>query len=128
MQLRPLTFTIEVRHLSSVQFVNNKALHVGRAVYSEIQSASPCMFMVINYTAEISFVGNFAKKSSVLDITCMGRACDDAHMNNGYPYCVNKGEETINHAWPTFSLNPDLNEILSPVYPLPLGVCVSVTL
>ena len=128
---RPWRFTIEVRHRSSLQFVNNTALDVGGAVYSDMQSASPCMFMVTNYSAEISFIGNFAGNSigyHLYGTSVRNEKCDNAHMsveNKGsykYPYCLNKGEDTVKHA--NISFHPGLSEILSPVSSTPWRVCL----
>ena len=128
---RPWRFTIEVRHHSSLQFVNNTAFDVGGAAYSDMQSASPCMFMVTNYLADISFIGNFAENSighHMYGTSLRDVKCDSTHMrlenkeNYKFPYCLNKGEDTLKHA--NIFIRPGLNETLSPVSSAPWRVCL----
>ena len=73
----PSLFMITVGYQSSIQFTNNTASDVGGAVYS--QSSIPCIFMITDYSAEISFIGNHAQRgvghhmygASVRDISCV---------------------------------------------------------
>ena len=59
----PSSFATEVGYQSSVNFINNTVLDVGGAVYAEMQSAASCLFMVTDYSAKISFIGNHADGS-----------------------------------------------------------------
>ena len=58
----PVSFTINISH-SSIQFINNTVFDVGGAVYSDLQTTTPCIFKITDYLAEISFVENFANSS-----------------------------------------------------------------
>ena len=123
----PSLFAIQVGYQSSVQFINNSAFDVGGAVYSEMQSAAPCMFMVTDYSAELSFIGNYANHSvghhmygtSVRDYIC------DLHIQSvnkhGKQYCTYKDSDTAHF---NISFHPDLNETFSPVSSTPWRVCL----
>ena len=58
-----------VEYHSSIQFVNNTAFDVGGVVYS--QSSQPCIFMITDYSARISFTRNYNMHNAVLVTTCM---------------------------------------------------------
>ena len=125
----PSSFAIKVGYQSSVQFINNTAFDVGGAVYSEMQSAAPCLFMITDYSAELSFIGNYANCSvghhmygtSVRDVKC-----DEWHIHmankQGKPYCWHN-TETAHES----STSPLVLVLTRPChqYPLLLGVCVS---
>ena len=61
---------------SSIQFINNTAFDVDGAVYS--QSSQPCIFMITDYSAKVSFIRNYAQRgvghhmygASVRDNSC----------------------------------------------------------
>ena len=59
----PSSFAIEVGINLSIEFVNNAAADVGGAVYAEMQSAAPCLFIVTDYSSKISFIKNIARNS-----------------------------------------------------------------
>ena len=95
----PSSFTIKVGYQSIIQFVNNTAFDVGGAVYSEMQSAAPCMFMVTDYSAEISFIGNHANHSvghHMYGTSVKDYKCDKEHIElankQGKPYCWHRFE------------------------------------
>ena len=78
----PSSFAIKVGYQSSVQFINNTAFDVGGAVYSEMQSAAPCLFMVTDYSAELSFIGNYAHRSighHMYGTSVRDEKCDHKH-------------------------------------------------
>ena len=125
----PSSFTIHVKPKSRVEFVNNTATDVGGAVYSEIQSASPCMFLVTNSSSAISFIGNNAKIGighHMYGTSARYSKCDAQHLvkrplEYGIPYCLHKGD-TLKHI--NISFQPNLNETLSPVSSVPWRVCL----
>ena len=57
--IMPSLLVTTVGYQSSIQFINNTAFDVGGAVYS--QSSQPCIFMITDYSAKISFTGNYAQ-------------------------------------------------------------------
>ena len=123
------SFAIKVGYQSSVQFINNTAFDVGGAVYSEMQPAAPCMFMVTDYSAEISFIGNSAKRSvghHMYGTSIRDYKCDKWHIEwankQGKPYCQRQGDNT--HKYINISFHPGLNETLSPVSSAPWRVCL----
>ena len=126
----PLTFTIQVGYQSSVQFINNTASDVGGAVYSEIQTAAPCLFMVTDYSAELSFIRNYANRNighhmygtSVRDYKCNERLNTKWTNKQGKPYCWNPNDNAHEHI--NISFHPGLNETLSPVSSTPWRVCL----
>ena len=127
--VQPLSFAIKVGHQSSIQFINNTAFDVGGAVYSEMQSAVPCMFMVTDYSAEISFTGNYANRSvghHMYGTSVRDDKCDEWHVHmvdkQGKPYCWHDTEKAREHINITF--HPGLNETLSPVSSAPWRVCL----
>ena len=125
----PSSFTIKVGYESSVQFINNTATDVGGAVYSEMQSAAPCLFMVTDYSAELSFIGNHVNRSighHMYGTSIRYEKCDEKHVllanKRGKPYCFYQSH-TI-HERINISFNPGLNETLSPVSSAPWRVCL----
>ena len=74
----PSLFMIIFEHQSSIQFINNTASDDGGAVYS--LSSKPCIFLITDYSAEISFIGNHAQRgvghhmygASIRDLSCGG--------------------------------------------------------
>ena len=58
--IMPSLLMTTVGYQSSIQFINNTAFDVGGAVYS--QSIKPCIFMITDYSAKISFTGNYAQR------------------------------------------------------------------
>ena len=125
----PSSFAIKVEYQSSVQFINNTAFGVGGAVYSEMQSAAPCLFMATDYSAELSFIGNYAHRSighhmygtSVRDVKCNKRDIQYANKQ-GKPYCRYPYDNA--HEYINISFHPGLNETLSPVSSAPWRVCL----
>ena len=119
----PSSFAITAGYQSSVQFINNTAFDVGGAVYAEMQSAAPCLFMVTDYSAEISFKRNYANGSvghhmygsSIRSLRC--EECMELVNKQGKSYCW------YSHEHVSISFDPGLNEILSPVSSPPLRVC-----
>ena len=125
----PSSFTIKVEYQSSVKFVNNTALDIGGAVYSEMQSAAPCLFTVIDYSAKIDFTGNHANRSighhmygtSVRDYKCDQQNLELAHQQTK-SYCWYSIDAIHKHI--NISFDPGLNETLSPVSSAPQRVCL----
>ena len=124
----PSSFAIQVGYQSSVQFINNSAFDVGGAVYSELQSAAPCMFMVTDYSAELSFIGNYANHSvghHMYGTSVRDYRCDYWHIQSankhGKQYCTHKDYDTAHF---NISFHPGLNETLSPVSSTPWRVCL----
>ena len=123
----PSLLMTTVGYQSSIQFINNKAFDVGGAVYS--QSSSPCIFMITDYSAKVSFIGNCAQHSaghhmygaSVRDISCTGRFI--WFMNGqGKPHCFIPDDGPYREL--NISFDPGLNETLSPVSSAPQRVCL----
>ena len=126
--LVPLSFTIEIRYQSSVQFINNTTSDVGGAVYSGLQTGAPCIFMVTNDSSEISFIGNSAKCGvghHMYGTSARDHKCDQEHINlankQGKPYCL-ENDENGSHI--NISFHPGLDETLSPVSSTPWRVCL----
>ena len=122
----PSSFTIKSGYQSSIQFINNTSFDVGGAVYAEMQSAAPCLFMITDYSAEISFIGNSANASvghHMYGTSIRNSRCDKGHMElvnkQGKSYCWHSHDEHV-----SISFDPGLNEILSPVSSPPLRVCL----
>ena len=99
---------------------------MGGAVYAEMQSVAPCLFVVTDYSAEISFIGNFAKKligqHNMYGTSFRDRRCHE--MTNYRPipqekhFCV-IGSNYTKHI--NISFYPDLSsETLSPVSSAPM--------
>ena len=125
----PSSFAIKVGYQSSVQFINNTALDVGGAVYSEMQSAAPCLFMVTDYSAELSFIGNHAHRSvghHMYGTSARDGKCDEEHVRlankQGKPYCWHQYQRAHEHI--NISFYPGRNEIVSPVSSAPWRVCL----
>ena len=122
------SFAIKVGHQLSVQFINNTAFDVGGAVYSEMQLNAPCMFMVTDYSAELSFTGNYANCSvghHMYGISVRDYKCDKGNVClaniQGKPYCWYQQDNIHEHINISLQMRP------SHQYPLLLGVCASVT-
>jgi predicted outer membrane repeat protein len=97
--MKPSSFAIKVGYYSSLKFVNNTALHIGGAMYSEMQSAIPCAFMITDYSAEISFRGNHANGNvghHMYGSSVRNQKCDKDHLKFYYkqakPYCWKQSE------------------------------------
>ena len=95
--INPSSFAISVGYQSSVQFINNTASDIGGAVYAEMQPAAPCLFTITDYSAEISFIGNYAKGNvghHMYGTSIKNDRCDQTHMKltakQGKPYCWHK--------------------------------------
>ena len=123
----PSLLMTTVGYQSSIQFKNNTAFDVGGAVYS--QSTQPCIFMITDYSAKVSFVRNYAQRgvghhmygASVRDRSC-SRGTIISVNGQGKPHCSythNEPEGYVN-----ISFDPGLNEILSPVSSDPQRVCL----
>ena len=72
---------------SSIQFVNNIAFDVGGAVYSSLQIASPCIFLITDYSAQISFIGNHANHGighHMYGTSTRGSKCDEFHIKHSH--------------------------------------------
>ena len=123
------SFVITVGYRSSILFINNTALDVGGAVYAEMQPAAPCLFMVTDYSAEISFVGNCAESKvghHMYGTSVRAEECDQDHMESvnkqEKPYCWHCYDEYNDHI--NISFDPGLNETLSPVSSAPQHACL----
>ena len=126
----PSSFTITVGYQSSVQFVNNTASDIGGAVYAEMQPAALCLFMVTDYSAEISFVGNYASHHighHMYGTSIRADKCGREHIiqlvnKQGKPYCsqINTHDKPINISF----THPRLNETPSPISSAPRRVCL----
>ena len=94
-----------------------------------MQSAAPCLFTVIDYSAKIDFTGNRANHSighhmygtSVRDYKCDQQNLELAHqLTKSYCwYSIDAIHKHIN-----ISFDPGLNETLSPVSSAPQRVCL----
>ena len=124
----PSSFAIEVRSESSTEFVHNIATDVGGAVYSEVESASPCMFLVTDYSAKIAFTENTANGSigqHIYGSSIRQAECDSSHLRltnkkaKPYTNCDNSAYGHVN-----FTIYPDLKETMSPVSSAPWRVCL----
>ena len=125
------SFTIKVGYQSSVQFIDNRALNfdVGGAVYSEIQPAAPCLFMVTDYSAELSFIQNHAHRNvghHMYGTSVKSDKCDQDHIHlankQGKPYCWYRHDNDYGSI--NISFHPGINETLSPVSSAPWRVCL----
>ena len=129
----PSSFAITVGHQSNIQFTNNTAIDVGGAVYSEMQPAAPCLFMVTDSAAEISFVANHADHGvghHMYGTSVRSRRCDQQSIEvankQGKPYCLLQGNESNEYV--NFSLDPNQNETRSPISSAPQRVCLCDTI
>ena len=121
-------FAIEVGYKSRVNFVNNTATDVGGAVYTVLNTALPCLFVVTHYSAEIIFIGNAAHRNigqHIYGSSTRQAICDSSHLQlantQGLPYtiCDNSTKSHTN-----FTFSPDLKETMSPVSSAPWRVCL----
>ena len=122
----PSLLMTTIGYQSSIQFINNTAFDVGGAVYS--QSSPPCIFMITDYSAKISFIRNHAQRgvghhmygASVRDRSC--NAYYISYVNEqGKPHCLDKDSDGYVNI---FSFDSGLNETLSPVSSAPQRVCL----
>ena len=104
--------------------MNNTATDVGGVVYSELQPALPCMFLITNKSAEISFVGNSANRGighHIYGTSTRNSKCDFTYIHatkaQGVPYCFHKFQ--IDSTYINISFHPDLSDNLSPVSSAP---------
>ena len=124
----PSLLVTTVGYQSSIQFINNTSFDVGGAVYS--QSSYPCIFMITDFSAKISFTGNYAQRgighhmygASIRDKSCNAYVIGFLNKQ-GKPHCSDPHESVV-HGELSISLNPGLNEILSPVSSAPQRVCL----
>ena len=98
-------------------------------MYAEMQPAAPCLFMVTDYSAEISFIGNYANNyigHHMYGTSVRADKCDRDHIQlvnkQGKPYCsqINTHDKPINISF----THPRLNETLSPISSAPQRVCL----
>ena len=123
----PSLLMTTVGYQSSIQFINNTAFDVGGAVYS--QSSYPCIFMITDYSAKISFTGNYAQRgvghhmygASVRDYTCARKFISFVNKQ-GKPHCFHPDNGLYHEL--NISFDPGLNETLSPVSSAPQRVCL----
>ena len=128
--IMPSLLMTTVGYQSSIQFINNTALDVGGAVYS--QSTQPCIFMITDYSAKISFTGNYAQRgighhmygASVRDDSCSAQFITLVNKQ-GKAHCSIPDKDSDGYVkLNIFSFDPDLNETLSPVSSAPQRVCL----
>ena len=118
----PSLLMTTVGYQSSIQFINNTAFDVGGAVYS--QSSLPCIFMITDYSAKVSFIRNYAQRgvgqhmygASVRDNSC-SRDIITSVNRKGKPHCSCTHEVNI-------SFDPGFYGTLSPVSSAPQRVCL----
>ena len=98
-------------------------------MYAEMRPEAPCLFVITDYSAEISFIGNSANASDghhMYGTSIRNSRCDQAHMElankQGKPYCCHSNDKSNEHF--NVSFDPGLNETLSPVSSAPLRVCL----
>ena len=123
----PSLLITTVGYQSSIQFIDNTAFDVGGAVYS--QSSYPCIFMITDYSAKISFTRNCAQHSvghhmygaSIRGYTCARKFISFVNKQ-GKPHCYHPGFGHYHKL--NISFDPDLNETLSPVSSAPQRVCL----
>ena len=123
----PSLLMTTVGYQSSIQFINNTAFDIGGAVYS--QSSPPCIFMITDYSAKISFTGNYAQRgighhmygASVRDRSCSKHVIDFLN-EQGKPHCFLPNESSYREL--NISFDPDFDGILSPVSSAPQRVCL----
>ena len=125
----PSLIMTTVGYQSSIQFINNTAFDVGGAVYS--QSSQPCIFMITDYSAKVSFIGNYAQYgvghhmygASVRDYSCSGGII--GYVNEqGKPHCSIQGKEPDGYVNISFDPGFKFNKTLSPVSSAPQRVCL----
>ena len=123
----PSLLITTVGYQSSIQFINNTAFDVGGAVYS--QSSQPCIFMITDYSAKMSFTGNNAQRgvghhmygASVRDDSCSSGPIYFVN-EQGKPHCFYHSEKSDGYV--NISFDPGLNKTLSPVSSAPQCVCL----
>ena len=127
----PSSFTITVRNQSRVQFINNTAFDIGGGVYSEMQIGAPCMFMITDYSAQVSFIGNNASSSighHMYGTSVRADKCDKKHIEwtnkQGKPYCWTMHNYQVSDGYINISFSPGLDKALSPVSSSPQRVCL----
>ena len=121
----PSLLMTTVGYQSRIQFINNTAFDVGGAVYS--QSSPPCIFMITDYSAKISFTGNYAQRgvghymygASVRDISCSAFFISFVN-EQGKPHCFLPYEGSYREL--NISFDPGFDETLSPVSSAPQRV------
>ena len=126
--IMPSLLITTVGYQSSIQFINNTAFDVGGAVYS--QSSQPCIFMITDYSAKISFTGNHAQHgvghhmygASVRDYNSCIRGFISFVNKQGKPHCFDPDEGPYHEL--NISFDPGFNETLSPVSSAPQRVCL----
>ena len=122
--IMPSLLVTTVGYQSSIQFINNTAFDVGGAVYS--RSSQPCIFMITDYSAKISFIRNYAQRSvghHMYGASVRDRSCNAYFISfvneQGKSHCFGQGNEHND-----ISFDPGLNETLSPVSSAPQRVCL----
>ena len=125
--IMPSSFVITLGYQSSITFVNNAALDVGGAIYS--LSSSPCIFMIMDYSAQVHFKGNHAERGvghHMYGASVRAALCDGIHISlankHGKPHCWHEYE--VPDGYVNISFDPNLNETLSPVSSAPQRVCL----
>ena len=126
--IMPSLLMTTVGYQSSIQFINNTAFDVGGAVYS--QSTYPCIFIITDYSAKISFTGNYAQRgvghhmygASIRDDSCSQGLISFVN-EQGKPHCFGEFDAPDGYI-NIFSFDPGLNETLSPVSSAPQRVCL----
>ena len=121
----PSLLVTTVGYQSSIQFINNTAFDAGGAVYS--QSLPPCIFMITDYSAKISFIRNYAQHrighhiygASVRDYSCNAYFISFVNEQGPTSHCFGPGNEHN-----SISFDPGFNETLSPVSSAPQRVCL----
>ena len=118
-----------VGYQSSIQFINNTSFDVGGAVYS--QSSPPCIFMITDYSAKISFTENYAQRGighHIYGANIRDKSCNAYIINflneQGKPHCFDPAFIEDPYHELNISFDPDLNESLSPVSSGPQRVCL----
>ena len=127
----PSSFAITVGYRSSIQFINNTAFDIGGGVYSEMQIGAPCMFMITDYSAQVSFIGNNASSSighHMYGTSVRADKCDKKHIEwtnkQGKPYCWTMHNYQVSDGYINISFSPGLDKALSPVSSSPQRVCL----
>ena len=125
----PSLLMTTVGYQSSIQFINNTAFDVGGAAYS--QSSLPCIFMITDYSAKVSFITNYAQYgighhiygASVRDYSC-SRGFIGYVNEQGKPHCLIQGEKPDGYINISFDSGIKFNTSLSPVSSGPQRVCL----
>ena len=93
------------------------------------QSSQPCIFMITDYSAKVSFIGNYAQHdvghhmygASIRDASCSSDSIIFVN-EQGKPHCSYIYEEPEGYV--NISFDPGLNNTLSPVSSAPQRVCL----